>query len=120
MTTKSPARAVHAAFWRVPDDARRTIGASLLADHEHPVMFELGRALGSGPVMSELLVDYALDQVRWDPGALALADRLGGDEPWRTLAGAIRTTVANRDNQHPEVVVVPDESPPVDGVGGAQ
>jgi hypothetical protein len=78
----------------------------------HPVMWELGRALGCGPPLAELLIDHALGLARWDPEALALADRLSAtDDPWRTLAAAIRQTVRDRDEPPPDGLIIwPDET----------
>jgi hypothetical protein len=114
--TKTPAQEVQQAFWQLPEDARKSIGASLVAAENHKVLHELGRALlSNGSVLSLLLIENGLMATRWDPESLPLADRLAeGTAPWPVLGTAIRQTVANRDGPPDDLILYADET--ADGV----
>lgn len=92
--TTTPAQRVNDAFASLPTATREAIGTAL-RDEDDPFLAQLGYALGLRGVVSELTIDDALHKTRFDKRARTLADSFGDDEPWRTVADAIRDTLAD-------------------------
>jgi hypothetical protein len=113
-TTDNPfpiAGAAIDAFNRLSPSTREAM-ADTMATQGDPFVAEIGSALKcGGGFLAVALIDAALGRLRWDPKALPLADRLSTtDDPWATLAGAIRHTIQERD-QPPDddLILWPDE-----------
>ena len=82
-----PSERILAAFSDLSDDAREVVGETLERLNP-PLLSSIGSALTYSPEMANMVLKCALKRVSWD-GSAGLADRLGDNEPWKTVKAVL-------------------------------